>query len=139
MTGNKLTQLWNTVVTALLALCTALGLIKKTATAAVPQPQPERNCDLQARRILTARRVDPVHPTPTVTLPRQTRSERSRSRALPPTMKQRIRAEAHGSSPSCRRRTPADIVPAIPLARSSLRPRCETATASHEPTARLQC
>ena len=25
------------------------------------------------------------------------------ARALPPTMKQRIRAEAHGSSPSCRR------------------------------------
>ncbi|MEE1667484.1 DUF6344 domain-containing protein [Streptomyces sp. WAC07094] len=139
MTGNKLIQLWNTVVTALLALCTALGLIKKTATAAVPQPQPERNCDRQARRILPARRVDPVHTTPTVTLPRQTRSELPHTRSLPPTMKQRIRAEAHGSSPSCRRRTPADIVPAIPVARSSLQPRCAPATASHEPTARLQC
>ncbi|GAA3818945.1 DUF6344 domain-containing protein [Streptomyces chiangmaiensis] len=130
MTGNKVMKLWNAVVTAFLAVCTALGLIKKTAAAAVPQPQPERNSGFQ---VLQARQVLQV------TLPRQTRSEWTRGRSLPPTMKQRIRAEAHGSSPSCRRRTTTGTVPAIPVARSSLQPRCEPATATLEPTARLQC
>ena len=30
------------------------------------------------------------------------------ARSLPPTMKQRIRAEAHGKTPSCRHREPSD-------------------------------
>lgn len=90
MTQNKVMKLWTAIVTAFLALCTTLGLITTTAAAAVPQATAARNTEAAA----TAPAVSPW------TL--------SFSRALPPTMKQRIRAEAHGSSPSCRHRAPAE-------------------------------
>ncbi|MFD5080652.1 DUF6344 domain-containing protein [Streptomyces sp. NPDC058371] len=91
MAQNKVMKLWSTVVTALLALCTALGLITTTAAAAVPQASSARNTG--------------AHSTaPTALAPWAS----SNSRALPPTMKQRIRAEAHGSSPSCRHRPTTD-------------------------------
>ncbi|WEH16737.1 DUF6344 domain-containing protein [Streptomyces sp. VNUA24] len=86
MAQNKVMKLWTAVVTAVLALCTALGLITTTASAAVPQTGTTRNC---------------AAPT---TLPATALPVRPHDRALPPTMKQRIRAEAHGSSPSCRHR-----------------------------------
>jgi hypothetical protein len=90
MTQNKVMKLWTAFVTAFLALCTALGLITTTAAAAVPQAEATRNS------------------APSLTLPAMSYGTWSNSRALPPTMKQRIRAEAHGSSPSCRHRPPAD-------------------------------
>ncbi|MFE7765151.1 DUF6344 domain-containing protein [Streptomyces sp. NPDC057438] len=86
MAQNTVMKLWTAVVTAVLALCTALGLITTTASAAVPQTGTTRNC---------------AAPT---TLPATALPVRPHDRALPPTMKQRIRAEAHGSSPSCRHR-----------------------------------
>ncbi|MFC8388005.1 DUF6344 domain-containing protein [Streptomyces sp. NPDC057238] len=91
MARNKVMKLWNAIVTAFLALCTALGLITTTASAAVPQTDKTRNSDS----------------TPNVSA---TTSPRSwpLSRALPPTMKQRIHAEAHGKSPSCRHRPSSD-------------------------------
>ncbi|MFM9694858.1 DUF6344 domain-containing protein [Streptomyces europaeiscabiei] len=90
MAQNKVMKLWTAIVTAVLALCTALGLITTTASAAVPQTKSTRNCAAPA--------------TPAAMTP----PARPHDRALPPTMKQRIRAEAHGSSPSCRHRTPLD-------------------------------
>ncbi|WP_326842775.1 DUF6344 domain-containing protein [Streptomyces sp. NBC_01558] len=90
MTQNKVMKLWTAIVTAFLALCTTLGLITTTAAAAVPQAIPARNTEA------------------TVTAPAASPWTLSFSRALPPTMKQRIRAEAHGSSPSCRHRAPAE-------------------------------
>ncbi|MDX3638041.1 DUF6344 domain-containing protein [Streptomyces sp. MB09-02B] len=89
MAQNKVMKLWTAIVTAFLALCTALGLVTTTATAsaAVPQTETTRNCAVPA------------------TIPAMSLPARPHDRALPPTMKQRIRAEAHGSSPSCRRRT----------------------------------
>ncbi|MEV6016529.1 MULTISPECIES: DUF6344 domain-containing protein [unclassified Streptomyces] len=94
MTQNKVMKLWSAIVTAFLALCTTLGLVTTTAAAAVPQAGPARNTEssVAAQAIVPA----PAHWT------------RSSTRALPPTMKQRIRAEAHGSSPSCRHRAPAE-------------------------------
>ncbi|NEA62695.1 DUF6344 domain-containing protein [Streptomyces sp. SID12488] len=89
MAQNKVMKLWTVVVTAFLALCTTLGLITTTATAAVAESHPARNCTAPA-----------VVPTADWAW--------SYARSLPPTMKQRIRAEAHGSSPSCRHRSPAD-------------------------------
>lgn len=90
MAQNKVMKLWTAIVTAFLALCTALGLATTTASAAVPQTGTIHNC---------------AAPTTTqaMSLP-----ARPHDRALPPTMKQRIRAEAHGSSPSCRHRTALD-------------------------------
>ncbi|MGW3665439.1 DUF6344 domain-containing protein [Streptomyces sp. NPDC005141] len=90
MTQNKVMKLWTAVITAFLALCTTLGLITTTAAAAVPQAGSARNTETS------------------VTAPAMAPSAWSYSRALPPTMKQRIRAEAHGSSPSCRHRAPVD-------------------------------
>ncbi|MFJ8182620.1 DUF6344 domain-containing protein [Streptomyces sp. NPDC096105] len=94
MARSKVMKLWNAVVTAFLALCTALGLITTTAAAAVPQTQKTRNSDS----------------APTTEAPASAALLWSRSliRALPPTMKQRIHAEAHGKSPGCRHRPHSD-------------------------------
>lgn len=40
MARNQVMKLWTVVITAFLALFTALGLITTTAAAAVPQTQP---------------------------------------------------------------------------------------------------
>ncbi|MFC8435175.1 DUF6344 domain-containing protein [Streptomyces sp. NPDC057253] len=93
MAQNKVMNLWTAVITAFLALFTALGLITTTAAAAVPQTQPARNSNSAA-----------AHPAPPVV----SHGLWSYVKALPPTMKQRIRAEAHGKTPSCRHRSPAD-------------------------------
>ncbi|MFI2507863.1 DUF6344 domain-containing protein [Streptomyces sp. NPDC018972] len=99
MARNKVMKLWNAVVTAFLALCTALGLItttaSTTASAAVPQSDETRNSDSSTPNASA--------PTPTTPL-----WSWSLLRALPPTMKQRIHAEAHGKSPSCRHRPLSD-------------------------------
>ncbi|MCO4700008.1 hypothetical protein LRR80_06112 [Streptomyces sp. RO-S4] len=94
MARNKVMKLWNTVVTAFLALCTALGLITTAAAAAVPQTGETRNSDSAAKAEAPAP-ATPLWSWPLV-------------RALPPTMKQRIHAEAHGKSPSCRHRPHED-------------------------------
>ncbi|MEU6177810.1 DUF6344 domain-containing protein [Streptomyces coeruleorubidus] len=93
MARNKVMKLWTAIVTAFLALCTALGFVTTTAAAAVPQPEQKRNSALI-----------PQQRTAPTTAPRAL----SYAEALPPTMKQRIRAEAHGKAPSCRHRPLAD-------------------------------
>ncbi|GHI06388.1 hypothetical protein AQI88_18770 [Streptomyces cellostaticus] len=98
MTQNKVMKLWTAIVTAFLALCTALGLV--TATHAAAATRPETPSQSTAHR--TAQ-----------TIPAMNHWAWSNATALlPPTMKQRIRAEAHGKSPSCRHRplaeTPAE-------------------------------
>ncbi|WP_237331200.1 DUF6344 domain-containing protein [Streptomyces mexicanus] len=103
MDQHKVMKLWTAIVTAFLALCTALGLITTTAaTTATAAPQPE------------------AAPKSTTRVPAQTTSPWSRvhARSLPPTMKQRIRAEAHGKTPTCRHRPLADAPrsPRIPTA-----------------------
>ncbi|MET9253618.1 DUF6344 domain-containing protein [Streptomyces sp. NPDC048182] len=89
MARNKVTTLWTALVTAFLALCTALGLVTTTASAAVPQTGTHSNTEHEPRTAALA-----AAPTPL-----------TRPGSLPPTMKQRIRAEAHGKAPSCRQRT----------------------------------
>ncbi|MFI5684532.1 DUF6344 domain-containing protein [Streptomyces sp. NPDC051636] len=91
MNRNKVMKLWTAIVTAFLALCTALGLV--TATTAAAGPQTEAPCNSTAGH---------------VTAPAMSRWTWSKARSLPPTMKQRIRAEAHGKSPSCRHRPLTD-------------------------------
>ncbi|GAA2251955.1 DUF6344 domain-containing protein [Streptomyces indiaensis] len=94
MARNKVMKLWTTIVTAFLALCTALGLVTTTAAAAVPQTEQKSNSN---RASIPQQRTAPPVMSPW-----------SSPRALPPTMKQRIRAEAHGKTPRCRHRSPAD-------------------------------
>lgn len=94
MARNKVMKLWTAIVTAFLALCTALGLVTTTAAAAVPQTEQKSNSN--GASIPQQRTAAPAT------------FHRSSPRALPPTMKQRIRAEAHGKTPRCRHRSPAD-------------------------------
>ncbi|MEU8928601.1 DUF6344 domain-containing protein [Streptomyces sp. NPDC048409] len=90
----KVMKLWTAFVTAFLALCTALGLVSATTAAAVPQTETPRNSNTG----------DEHGPTDRVMIPAQTHWLWSQARSLPPTMKQRIRAEAHGKTPGCRQR-----------------------------------
>ncbi|MER5841269.1 MULTISPECIES: DUF6344 domain-containing protein [Streptomyces] len=95
MARNQVMKLWTAIVTAFLALCTALGFATTTASAAVPRTETARNSES----------------SPDAAPAASVRS-RSHARALPPTMKQRIRAEAHGASPGCRHRTLTGPAPA---------------------------
>jgi Family of unknown function (DUF6344) len=109
MAGIKVMKLWTALVSAFLALFTALGLVSSTVATAVPQNGPARNSGNAGATALRA-----------PSLPAQARTSRSRPRSfdrtLPPTMKQRIHAEAHGKSPRCRHRPPTDVARHIPKA-----------------------
>lgn len=96
MTGTKAMKLWTTLITAFLALFATLGFTT-TATAATPVQQATETCKS----------------TPTMTAPLAAYWAAAYERSLPPTMKQRIRAEAHGSSPSCRHLPSDDTETAI--------------------------
>ncbi|AWW38613.1 hypothetical protein ADL00_26100 [Streptomyces sp. AS58] len=117
MTRNKVMKLWNVVVTAFLALFAALGFTTTSATAAtataVPQTESVSNSTAQA-------------PAQAVSL-----SPWSKARLLPPTMKQRIRAEAHGKSPSCRHR-PLTQAEASGTAADPARTDCDSRTSVWE-------
>ncbi|MFF3953979.1 DUF6344 domain-containing protein [Streptomyces sp. NPDC001890] len=91
MSTVKPKNIWTAFVTALFALLATLGFMS-TPAAATEQSTPEPTTTNQKHPGATAATAT----TPSVrwTLPRD--------RALPPTMKQRIRAEAHGSSPATR-------------------------------------
>ncbi|MEE4488875.1 DUF6344 domain-containing protein [Streptomyces sp. BE230] len=91
MSTFKAKSIWTAFITAFFALLASLGLAS-SAAAATEATVTEPASTSHEHRAPTAATVT----TPSVrwTLPRD--------RALPPTMKQRIRAEAHGSSPATR-------------------------------------
>ena len=122
MAQNKVMKLWTAIVTAFLALFTALGLITTTATAAVPQTETPRNSKSDSTAQVTAEAMSLW--------------SWSYTRSLPPTMKQRIRAEAHGKSPSCRHRPPADEEAAASAAADAAL--CDPAESPAEPAVPLQ-
>ncbi|MGW0812576.1 DUF6344 domain-containing protein [Streptomyces viridiviolaceus] len=125
MARNKVMKLWTAIVTAFLALCTALGFITTTASAAVPQTETQRNSDNSSDSDSTTRATAPALPL----------SSWLRAGALPPTMKQRIHAEAHGKSPSCRHRPLSDATATndSTTATKSDRSSCETPAESTTP------
>ncbi len=91
MSTYRAKNIWTAFITAFFALLAALGLAGSTA-AATEATVTEPAATSHEHTVATATTAT----TPSVrwTLPRD--------RALPPTMKQRIRAEAHGSSPATR-------------------------------------
>ncbi|MGW7297081.1 DUF6344 domain-containing protein [Streptomyces sp. NPDC054829] len=101
MTGNRVMTLWTAVVSAFLALFTALGLISATTATAVA-PRTDSAPDTGSDRDTTSDRAEEV------TVPALSPWPWAYVRSLPPTMKQRIRAEAHGKTPTCRKRPLAD-------------------------------
>ncbi|MEU3319962.1 DUF6344 domain-containing protein [Streptomyces sp. NPDC006785] len=89
-------NLWTAFITAFFALLASLGLATaaaSTANATNATAQPSAT----THEHTGATAATPDAPSVRWTLPRD--------RALPPTMKQRIRAEAHGSSPATRHRS----------------------------------
>ncbi|WP_405726408.1 DUF6344 domain-containing protein [Streptomyces sp. NBC_01537] len=91
MAAAKIAQIWTVFITALVKCLAVLGF-KATTEAAAPVAAP-------APAPVAAPVAAPASiPALTALLPRQ----RSGDRSVPPTMKQRIRAEAHGASPSSR-------------------------------------
>ncbi|MFC8282605.1 DUF6344 domain-containing protein [Streptomyces cyaneofuscatus] len=82
-------SIWTAFITAFFALLASLGLATATASA-TNAAQPSAT----TQEHTGAKAATPLAPSVRWTLPRD--------RALPPTMKQRIRAEAHGSSPATR-------------------------------------
>lgn len=101
MSTFKPKSIWTAFITAFFALLASLGLATASAPAANAATQPST----AAQEHTGAATATPVAPSVRWTLPRD--------RALPPTMKQRIRAEAHGSSPATRQLS-ADPTAAAP-------------------------
>ncbi|MDI9832342.1 MULTISPECIES: DUF6344 domain-containing protein [unclassified Streptomyces] len=120
MTRNKVMNLWTAVVTAFLALFTALGFVSNTAAAASPGTETSSRNTGRDESDRSAELAVPAPP----------HWAWSYARALPPTMKQRIRAEAHGKTPSCRHRPLADTEAAasVPATRE-----CATAASPAQP------
>ncbi|GAA0295886.1 hypothetical protein GCM10010302_38230 [Streptomyces polychromogenes] len=96
---SSITSIWTSFLAALVALLAALGLAGRTAPAdAAPVGVATPSAPAVRRPVPVARR---------------TWRAMMRGGSLPPTIKQRIRAEAHGKSPSVRSsRTAAALVPA---------------------------
>ncbi|MFF0751222.1 DUF6344 domain-containing protein [Streptomyces sp. NPDC004267] len=90
-------QCWTAFVSVLFALLASLGLATPAAAAAQPALTQGEEPALTGAAATAAAR-------PAVPVPAQRSHEwrRAQGRALPPTMKQRIGAEAHGSSPAVR-------------------------------------
>ncbi|MFF8261110.1 DUF6344 domain-containing protein [Streptomyces virginiae] len=97
-----LTSIWTSVLAALVAVLSALGFGGKAAPAA----------SFTVGGAAAASVTAPVR-RPVVTAPRSWR-EMMRGGSLPPTLKQRIRAEAHGKTPGVRRSTTAAAMGAAP-------------------------
>ncbi|KMO98156.1 DUF6344 domain-containing protein [Streptomyces roseus] len=101
------TSLWTAVVAVVVALLAALGFGAQSksapATAAAGAPVPSRRTTAAVRR--------PARP-----MGRRSWRAMMRGGSLPPTIKQRIRAEAHGKAPSVRRSTTAAASAAVSMA-----------------------
>ncbi|GAA4772238.1 hypothetical protein GCM10023329_19690 [Streptomyces sanyensis] len=107
-------NLWTAVVSAFFALLAALGFGTAAAStagsAAAPNPVAPRADRSAAPRTRKPRSTVPAQRRRGVDVARHT----ARDRSLPPTMKQRIRAEAHGAAPAARQLAlPDPAVPAV--------------------------
>ncbi|MBD0736221.1 DUF6344 domain-containing protein [Streptomyces sp. CBMA29] len=112
---TNVTAFWNAFVGVLLKLVAGLGFATPARTARV-RTAAAQAAAVPAAAVANGTAAAPdAAPTPARTpscaalLP----APRPGSRSLPPTMKQRIRAEAHGSSPSARSIAP-DTGEALP-------------------------
>ncbi|WP_328969645.1 DUF6344 domain-containing protein [Streptomyces sp. NBC_00239] len=118
--NNRVASLWTTVVTALVAFFTVLGFGAAAKAAARPAagtassgaatdaPTAPPLAAAAAPRSATSSASGTAARVSVPVQDRRSRREALRGGALPPTIAQRIRAEAHGSSPSVRRSTTAD-------------------------------
>ncbi|MEW1723614.1 DUF6344 domain-containing protein [Streptomyces sp. NPDC093109] len=96
MAAFKVKKLWTVFITAFFAVLASLGLTAPAAAAGTAVQQP---ADQPAQAPAAAARH---HAEPGTAGWAAVPRALPRDRSLPPTIKQRIRAEAHGSSPSVR-------------------------------------
>ncbi|MER5201589.1 DUF6344 domain-containing protein [Streptomyces sp. NPDC002825] len=102
MATAKVKQFWTAFISVLFALLASVGLANTAAAAGQPAvQQPEEPAAPAAARAVTAGE----RALASVPAQRTHRWPLVGDRSLPPTIKQRIAAEAHGSSPSARRRS----------------------------------
>ncbi|MEU2758013.1 MULTISPECIES: DUF6344 domain-containing protein [Streptomyces] len=96
--ASKAAHLWTVLVGAFLSLFAALGFsAPASATSPQAQPQPEPRPQSAPQQTPAAPCSAPVDLTGAAS-----QWSLGLDRSMPPTMKQRITAEAHGSSPTCR-------------------------------------
>ncbi|MEV4944445.1 DUF6344 domain-containing protein [Streptomyces sp. NPDC053755] len=100
MATAKVKQFWTAFISVLFALLASVGLASTAAAAQAPAVQQPEEPTANGSST-TAREARPFAAVPAQRTQRWTPV---RDRSLPPTIKQRIGAEAHGSSPSVRQR-----------------------------------
>ena len=98
MAALKVRNLWTALISAFFALLASVGLT--TATTAAEQPAAQTPDRPGLPTVPKQRRRQDVRAT--ASSPHTRWNPIARDRSLPPTIKQRIRAEAHGSSPASR-------------------------------------
>ncbi|MYS24955.1 hypothetical protein GA0115240_17208 [Streptomyces sp. DvalAA-14] len=131
---------WSALLSVLLKCIAALGFATPASRAAAARVDAPGAAQAQGQGAAqVAGRTDAVRiggqSVPRIPAPRGYEPTRqARTRTLPPTMKQRIRAEAHGSSPSARSvRTgdlAEDISAVVALAEAAARKTADPGTAS---------
>ncbi|MFE6228158.1 MULTISPECIES: DUF6344 domain-containing protein [unclassified Streptomyces] len=115
MATAKVKQFWTAFISVLFALLASVGLAAPAAARGqAPVTQPEEPAAPAARPAAAERAA-------TVVAQRQAEPwAPARRGSLPPTIKQRIGAEAHGSSPAVRQLRPAAPLAAEPAALTEL-------------------
>ncbi|CAM5460849.1 hypothetical protein GCM10010222_57800 [Streptomyces tanashiensis] len=104
MATAKVKQFWTAFISVLFALLASVGLANTAAATGQPAvQQPEEPAAPAAAHAATAGERSLA----SVPAQRAHRWPLAGDRSLPPTIKQRIAAEAHGSSPSARQRSSA--------------------------------
>ncbi|WP_404958954.1 DUF6344 domain-containing protein [Streptomyces sp. 147326] len=98
---SVLSSIWTSLLTALVALLSSLGLGGKAVLAGATAPADDASAAGVAASASAVRVARPA------VAARRTWRAMMRGGSLPPTIKQRIRAEAHGKTPSVRRSTTA--------------------------------
>lgn len=115
MAAFKVKNLWTVFLTAFFAVLATLGLTAPAAAADAAVQQPAEQPAKGDRSPVTTEARGGGEEAPAVRPARALpESARPANTSRPPTIEQRIRAEAHGSSPSVRRlpvdtRTDADV------------------------------
>ncbi|MFJ4871196.1 DUF6344 domain-containing protein [Streptomyces sp. NPDC088757] len=104
MATAKVKQFWAAFISVLFALLASVGLAGTAAAAQQPAVrQPEE--PVAPAATTAAATVAGERASASVPAQRAHRWPSAGDRSLPPTIKQRIAAEAHGSSPTARRRS----------------------------------
>ncbi|MDV9189523.1 DUF6344 domain-containing protein [Streptomyces sp. SR27] len=107
MATAKVKQFWTAFISVLFALLASVGLVGTAAAAQQPAvQQPEEPA---AGPAATPAAVVGERAPASVPAQRAHRWPLAGDRSLPPTIKQRIAAEAHGSSPAARNRSAAGV------------------------------